>query len=150
MPVAADDVPHAQDAVRIGRAALAQVLNIKLAKERRGAGAGYRRHRPRLRPRLMIRGDGGDSARHGVQRPPRGRAGGFDWVVSDSPSPLTDYPITGGYRREGARYRLDGGTPGHGAASRCSGVAVRVGASLLLACLVLVAMSAPMARRISG
>ncbi|MGH8576741.1 MAG: dipeptide epimerase [Gammaproteobacteria bacterium] len=122
VPVAADESCRTpEDAVRIGRGGLAQVLNIKLAKSgvvqaldiaaiARAFGLG-----------LMIGGMVETRLGMGFSAHLAAGLGGFDWVDLDTPLLLTEDPITGGYRREGARYRLDGGTPGHGAALRAWG-----------------------------
>jgi L-alanine-DL-glutamate epimerase-like enolase superfamily enzyme len=122
VPVAADESCRTpEDAVRIGRDGLAQVLNIKLAKSgvvqsldiaaiARAFGLG-----------LMIGAMVETRLGMGFSAHLAAGLGGFDWVDLDTPLLFTDDPITGGYRREGARYCLDGGTPGHGAALRAWG-----------------------------
>jgi L-alanine-DL-glutamate epimerase-like enolase superfamily enzyme len=40
--------------------------------------------------------------------------GGFKWVDLDTPLLLADDPVEGGYRAEGARYRLNDSEFGHG------------------------------------
>ncbi len=115
VPVAADESCRTpEDAARIGRGALAQVINIKLAKcgvvqaleiaaIARAFGLG-----------LMIGGMVETRLGMGSSAHFAAGLGGFDWIDLDTPLLLTDDPITGGYRCEGPRYRLDGGTPGHG------------------------------------
>lgn len=123
VPVAADESCRTPaDAVRIGRDGLAQVLNIKLAKSGvvqaleiaavgRAFGLG-----------LMIGGMVETRLAMGFGAHFAAGLGGFDWVDLDTPLLLTEDPIAGGYRRDGARYLLDAGTPGHGAAPRSRGL----------------------------
>ena len=134
VPVAADESCRTpEDAVRIGRGGLAQVLNIKLAKSgvvqaldiaaiARAFGLG-----------LMIGGMVETRLGMGFSAHLAAGLGGFDWVDLDTPLLLTDDPITGGYRSEGARVspRWRHAGPRGGVARL--GVAVRAGASLLLA-----------------
>ncbi len=122
VPVAADESCRTpEDAARIGRDGLAEVLNLKLAKcgvvqaldiasIGRAFGLG-----------LMIGGMVETRLGMGFSAHFAAGLGGFDWVDLDTPLLLTDDPIMGGTRCEGPRYHLDGGTPGHGAALRARG-----------------------------
>ena len=150
VPVAADESCRTpEDAVRIGRGGLAQVLNIKLAKSgvvqaldiaaiARAFGLG-----------LMIGGMVETRLGMGFSAHLAAGLGGFDWVDLDTPLLLTDDPITGGYRSEGARFASMAVCRATG--RRCALGGRREGwGGAYCWCSVSVAMSAPMARRMSG
>ncbi len=76
VPVAADESCRSpQDALRIAREGLAQVLNIKLAKLWRAGRSGDRDDRPRRRALPDDRWHGRNTARHRVCGSPRGWPG---------------------------------------------------------------------------
>jgi L-alanine-DL-glutamate epimerase-like enolase superfamily enzyme len=114
-PVAADEsCRSAQDALRIARDGLAQVINIKLAKcgvveamaiaaIAKAAGLG-----------LMIGGMVETRLAMGFGAHFAAGLGGFEWVDLDTPLLLAEDPVRGGYRATGPRYDLDVGAPGHG------------------------------------
>lgn len=116
VPVAADESCRTpQDAIRIARDNLAQVINIKLAKcgvvealeiaaIARASGIG-----------LMIGGMVETRIAMGFSAHFAAGLGGFDWIDLDTPLLLSHDPVQGGYIAEGARYRLDVGGYGHGA-----------------------------------
>lgn len=115
VPVAADESCRTpEDALRIARDHLAQVINIKLAKSSvvealdiaaiaRAAGIG-----------LMIGGMVETRIAMGFSAHFAAGLGGFDWIDLDTPLLLSHDPVQGGYIAEGARYRLDVGSYGHG------------------------------------
>ncbi|MQA00076.1 MAG: dipeptide epimerase [Dehalococcoidia bacterium] len=116
VPVAADESCRSpEDARRIARDGLAQVLNIKIAKSgvvgalaiasiARAAGLG-----------LMIGGMVETRIGMGFAAHLAAGLGGFAWVDLDTPLLLADDPVHGGYRAEGPVYHLDGVEAGHGA-----------------------------------
>jgi len=122
MPVAADESCRSPaDAIRIGAHKLAQVINIKLAKcgvvqaleiaaIARASGLG-----------LMIGGMVETRLAMGFSAHFAAGLGGFDWIDLDTPLLLAADPIAGGYRAQGARYRLDTGCAGHGGYLRVRG-----------------------------
>jgi L-alanine-DL-glutamate epimerase-like enolase superfamily enzyme len=115
IPVAADEsCASAQDAIRIAGARAAQVINIKLVKSgvvqaldivsvARSAALG-----------LMIGGMVETRIGMGFAAHFAAGLGGFTWIDLDTPLLLARDPVEGGYRVEGARYRLDPDQPGHG------------------------------------
>jgi L-alanine-DL-glutamate epimerase-like enolase superfamily enzyme len=116
VPVAADESCRTpEDAARIGREGLAQVLNIKLAKCGVIQALEIAAIARSFELGLMIGGMVETRLAMGFSAHFAAGLGGFDWVDLDTPLLLTEDPIAGGYSREGARYLLDGATPGHGA-----------------------------------
>ncbi len=115
IPVAADEsCCTPQDAIRIVEHRLAQVINIKLAKcgvvqalEIAALARAYHLG-------LMIGGMVETRLAMGFSAHLAAGLGGFDWIDLDTPLLLTDDPVSGGYRTEGARYLLDVGAAGHG------------------------------------
>jgi L-alanine-DL-glutamate epimerase-like enolase superfamily enzyme len=115
VPVAADESCRTpQDAIRIANNNLAQVLNIKLAKcgviqaleiaaIAHASGLG-----------LMIGGMVETRIAMGFSAHFAAGLGGFDWIDLDTPLLLAHDPVCGGYIAEGARYKLDVGSYGHG------------------------------------
>lgn len=103
-----------QDAVRITRENLAQVINIKLAKcgvvqaleiaaIAHASGLG-----------LMIGGMVETRIAMGFSAHFAAGLGGIDWIDLDTPLLLAYDPVAGGYIADGARYNLDTGSSGHG------------------------------------
>lgn len=115
IPIAVDESCRSpQDAVRIARGNLAQVINIKLAKcgvvqaleivsIARSSGLG-----------LMIGGMVETRIAMGFSAHFAAGLGGFDWIDLDTPLLLSYDPVSGGYIADGARYNLDTGDFGHG------------------------------------
>ncbi len=115
VPVAADESCRTpEDALRIVREGLADVLNIKLAKcgvvgaleiaaIAREAGLG-----------LMIGGMVETRLAMGLGAHFAAGHGTFDWIDLDTPLLLAEDPVEGGYTVEGPRYVLSGVEAGHG------------------------------------
>jgi L-alanine-DL-glutamate epimerase-like enolase superfamily enzyme len=115
VPVAADEsCRSAQDALRIARDSLAQVINIKLAKcgvvealaiaaIAKAAGIG-----------LMIGGMVETRLAMGFSAHFAAGVGGFNWIDLDTPLLLAHDPVQGGYVATGPKYDLDVGAAGHG------------------------------------
>jgi L-alanine-DL-glutamate epimerase-like enolase superfamily enzyme len=115
VPVAADESCRSpQDALRIAREGLADVLNIKLAKcgvvgaleiaaIARAAGLG-----------LMIGGMVETRLAMGFGAHFAAGHGGFEWIDLDTPLLLAEDPVEGGYSVDGPRYELGGVGAGHG------------------------------------
>jgi L-alanine-DL-glutamate epimerase-like enolase superfamily enzyme len=120
IPVAADEsCRNADDALRIARNGLAQVINVKLAKcgvveamtiaaIARAAGL-----------ELMIGGMVETRLAMGFSAHFAAGLGGFAWVDLDTPLLLAEDPVRGGYVAKGPRYELDVGTAGHGGSLDC-------------------------------
>lgn len=116
VPVAADESCRSPaDALRIAESGFAQVINIKLAKcgvihaldiaaIARAAGIG-----------LMIGGMVETRLAMGFSAHFAAGLGGFEWIDLDTPLLLAEDPVAGGCGIEGAWYRLDPETAGHGA-----------------------------------
>jgi L-alanine-DL-glutamate epimerase-like enolase superfamily enzyme len=115
VPIAADESCRTpQDAIRIVRENLAQVINIKLAKCGviqaleiaaivRASGIS-----------LMIGGMVETRIAMGFSAHFAAGLGCFDWIDLDTPLLLAYDPVSGGYTAKGAHYSLDTGTFGHG------------------------------------
>lgn len=115
VPVAADESCRSpQDALRIVREGLAQVINIKLVKcgvvqaldiaaIARAGGVG-----------LMMGGMVETRIAMGFGAHFAAGLGGFDWIDLDTPLLLADDPVVGGAKVENARYVLDANQAGHG------------------------------------
>lgn len=115
IPVAADESCRSpRDALQIARDALAQVINIKLAKcgvvqaleiaaIARAANIG-----------LMVGGMVETRIAMGFSAHFAAGLGGFEWIDLDTPLLLAQDPVEGGYITEGPCYMLDTGTYGHG------------------------------------
>jgi L-alanine-DL-glutamate epimerase-like enolase superfamily enzyme len=116
VPVAADEsCATPEDALRIARDGLAQVVNIKLSKSgvvraleiaavARAAGLGLM-----VGEMVETRLSTGFAAHFAAG------LGGFEWVDLDTPLLLAEDPVRGGYTAEGPRYDLGGIEAGHGA-----------------------------------
>jgi L-alanine-DL-glutamate epimerase-like enolase superfamily enzyme len=121
VPVAADESCRSpEDAVRIVRNGLAQVINIKLVKSgvvraleiaavARAGGVG-----------LMIGGMVETRIAMGFSAHFAAGLGGFEWIDLDTPLLLADDPVAGGAKAENARYVLDADIPGHGGGLKAS------------------------------
>lgn len=117
VPVAADESCRGpEEALRIVREGLAQVLNLKLAKSgvaraldsaavAKAGGLG-----------LMIGGMVETRLAMGFSAHFAAGLGGFEWIDLDTPLLLAEDPVVGGCRPERARYLLDPALPGHGGA----------------------------------
>ena len=115
VPVAADEsCRSAEDAARIARDGLAQVLNIKLAKcgvaqaleiiaIARASGLG-----------LMIGGMVETRLAMGFSVHLAAGTGAFQWIDLDTPLLLAEDPVRGGYSANGPRYQLGHIGAGHG------------------------------------
>ncbi len=115
MPVAADESCRTpDDALRIVRDRLAQVINIKLVKcgvvqaleiaaIARAGGLD-----------LMIGGMVETRLAMGFSAHFAAGLGGFQWVDLDTPMLLADDPVEGGCKPAGPNYLLDAETAGHG------------------------------------
>ena len=115
VPVAADEsCRSAEDAARIARDGLAQVINVKLAKcgvaqaleiiaIARASGLG-----------LMIGGMVETRLAMGFSVHLAAGTGAFQWIDLDTPLLLADDPVRGGYTVNGPRYELGHVTAGHG------------------------------------
>ena len=115
VPVAADEsCRSAEDAARIARDGLAQVINIKLAKcgvaqaleiiaIARASGLG-----------LMIGGMVETRLAMGFSVHLAAGTGAFQWIDLDTPLLLASDPVRGGYTVNGPRYELGHVTAGHG------------------------------------
>jgi L-alanine-DL-glutamate epimerase-like enolase superfamily enzyme len=115
VPVAADEsCRNAEDALRIVRDRLAQVINIKLAKcgvvEVMQITAIARAGRIGL----MIGGMVETRLAMGFSAHFAAGSGGFEWIDLDTPLLLAEDPIAGGYQASGPRYFLRNDIPGHG------------------------------------
>jgi L-alanine-DL-glutamate epimerase-like enolase superfamily enzyme len=119
VPVAADESCRSpEEALRIVRDGLAQVINIKLVKSgvvraleiaaiARAGGLG-----------LMIGGMVETRIAMGFSAHFAAGLGGFDWIDLDTPLLLAEDPVAGGCRAERARYVFDPAIPGHGGGLR--------------------------------
>lgn len=119
VPVAADESCRSpEEAIRIVRDGLAQIINIKLVKTgvmraleiaaiAKAGGLG-----------LMIGGMVETRLAMGFSAHFAAGLGGFDWVDLDTPLLLAEDPVVGGCRAERARYVLDPEAPGHGGGLR--------------------------------
>ncbi|MCY4487869.1 MAG: dipeptide epimerase [Deltaproteobacteria bacterium] len=115
VPVAADEsCRSAEDAARIARDGLAQVINIKLAKcgvaqaleiiaIARASGLG-----------LMIGGMVETRLAMGFSVHLAAGTGAFQWIDLDTPLLLAEDPVRGGYTVNGPRYELGHISAGHG------------------------------------
>jgi L-alanine-DL-glutamate epimerase-like enolase superfamily enzyme len=115
VPVAADESCRSpEDALRIVRGGLAQVLNIKLVKS--GVAEALEiaaiAHAGGLG--LMIGGMVETRIAVGFSAHFAAGLGGFSWIDLDTPLLLAADPVAGGPRALRARYRLDADVPGHG------------------------------------
>jgi len=119
VPVAADESCRTpEDALRIARDRLAQVINIKLVKcgvvqaleiaaVARAGGLG-----------LMIGGMVETRLAMGFSAHFAAGLGGFEWIDLDTPMLLADDPVEGGCKAAGPHYVLDAETAGHGGCLR--------------------------------
>lgn len=115
VPIAADESCQSpQDAARIAKDKLAQVINIKLSKcgvvQAMDIAAIARSNGIGLMIGAMVEtriaiGFGAHFA---------AGLGGFDWIDLDTALLLADDPIQGGFIATGPHFRLDAGTYGHG------------------------------------
>jgi len=115
VPIAADESCQSpQDAARIAKHKLAQVMNIKLSKcgvvQAMDIAAIARSNGIGLMIGAMVEtriaiGFGAHFA---------AGLGGFDWIDLDTSLLLTDDPVTGGFIATGPHYQLDVGVCGHG------------------------------------
>ena len=115
VPIAADESCQSpEDAMRIVKDNLAQVINIKLAKcgvvqvleiaeIARANGTG-----------LMIGGMVETRIAMGFSAHFAAGLGGFDWIDLDTPLLMAEDPVSGGYIAKGPCYQLDVGSFGHG------------------------------------
>lgn len=115
VPVAADEsCRSAEDAARIARDGLAQVINVKLAKcgvaqaleiiaIARASGLG-----------LMIGGMVETRLAMGFGAHLAAGTGAFQWIDLDTPLLLAEDPVRGGYTAQGPRYSLGHIAAGHG------------------------------------
>ena len=115
VPIAADESCRSpQDAMRIVKDNLAQVINIKLAKcgvlqaleiatiaKANGTG-------------IMMGGMVETRIAMGFSAHFAAGLGGFDWIDLDTPLLLAEDPVCGGYIAKGPCYQLDVGSYGHG------------------------------------
>ena len=115
VPIVADESCQSpQDAIRIVKDKLAQVINIKIAKcgvvqameivtiaQANGIG-------------LMIGGMVETRIAMGFSAHFAAGLGGFDWIDLDTPLLLAEDPVSGGYTADGPCYQLDVGSYGHG------------------------------------
>lgn len=115
VPVAADEsCAGLEDARRIAREGLAQVLNIKLAKT--GVAEALEIVALAVRKGLGLMIGGMVETRLGMGFAAHFAAGlgVFDWIDLDTPLLLAEDPVLGGYRQDGPRLALAGSGPGHG------------------------------------
>jgi L-alanine-DL-glutamate epimerase-like enolase superfamily enzyme len=115
VPVAADESCRTpEDALRIARDCLAQVINIKLVKcgvvqaleiaaIARAGGL-----------KLMVGGMVETRLAMGFSAHFAAGLGGFEWIDLDTPMLLAEDPVEGGCKPAGPHYRLDMETAGHG------------------------------------
>ena len=117
VPVAADESCRSPaDALRIARAGLAHVLNIKLAKSGVVGALEIAAIAHAAELGLMIGGMVETRIAMGFAAHFAAGVGGFDFVDLDTALLLADDPVTGGTIPDGPVYRLDAAMPGHGGA----------------------------------
>lgn len=115
VPVAADEsCRSAEDALRIARDRLAQVINIKLAKCGVAAALDIAAIARASGIELMIGGMVETRIAMGFSAHFAAGLGGFRWIDLDTPLLLAEDPVLGGPRLERGRYLLDEGVAGHG------------------------------------
>lgn len=115
VPIAADESCRCvEDAVRIAKEGLAQVINIKLSKcgvaEALDIAAVARSHGIGLMIGAMVE----TRIAIGFGAHFTAGLGGFDWVDLDTSLLLAEDPVHGGFEAKGPRYQLDAAHSGHG------------------------------------
>ena len=119
VPVAADEsCRSADDAARIAKDGLAQIINIKLVKSGVSEALKIVRLAKREGIRLMIGGMVETRLAMGFSAHFAAGIGDFEWIDLDTPLLLASDPIQGGYHEKGPDYELSGVTAGHGASPR--------------------------------
>jgi L-alanine-DL-glutamate epimerase-like enolase superfamily enzyme len=117
VPIAADEsCRSAQDALRIAREGLAQVINIKLAKSGVVEATEIAAIAKAAGVELMMGGMVETRLAMGFAAHFAAGLGGFAWIDLDTPLLLGQDPVLGGYAVKGATYELDDDQPGHGGA----------------------------------
>lgn len=115
VPIAADESCRSpQDAMRIVKDNLAQVINIKLAKCGVLQALEIATIAKANRTGLMIGGMVETRIAMGFSAHFAAGLGGFDWIDLDTPLLLAEDPVCGGYIAKGPCYQLDVGSYGHG------------------------------------
>lgn len=115
VPVAADESCRGpEDALRIVRDGLAEVINIKLVKSGVARALEIAAIARAGGLKLMIGGMVETRLAIGFSAHVAAGLGGFDWIDLDTPLLLAEDPVRGGARAEHATYVLDAGRAGHG------------------------------------
>ena len=115
VPIAVDESCQSpEDAMRLVKDNLAQVINIKLAK----CGVAQALEIAEIAKAngigLMIGGMVETRIAMGFSAHFAAGLGGFDWIDLDTPLLMAEDPVSGGYIAKGSRYQLDVGSYGHG------------------------------------
>jgi len=115
VPIAADESCRSpQDAMRIVKNNLAQVINIKLAKCGVAQALEIVEIAKANDTGLMIGGMVETRIAMGFSAHFAAGLGGFDWIDLDTPLLMAEDPVSGGYIAKGPCYQLDVGSYGHG------------------------------------